>query len=134
MGFFRLTFAAADHAGPIPPERSVEGNPCLVHNAAILPTGTVSEHDSFRMGIPVSPKVVRCADSAPMSIPPSIANFRITAKLGEGGMGEVYRATDTKLGHAVAIQVAEADIAARAETGRVELLPEFRLWVLVTEA
>ena len=51
----------------------------------------------------------------PLSPGTRLGSYEILAAIGEGGMGEVYRATDTSLKRQVAIKVLPASVAADAD-------------------
>src|ERR1700745_2022077 len=46
-----------------------------------------------------------------MMIGTKLAHYEVTSHLGTGGMGEVYQATDSKLGPSVAIKILPAAFA-----------------------
>ena len=55
----------------------------------------------------------------------TLGHYKILERIGAGGMGEVYRARDTRLGRTVAIKVLGAGVAADPDR-RARFLQEAR--------
>ncbi len=78
------------------PELRGEVESLLAHQDGILPPLDVRMMASMRSGTRLGP-------------------YQIESKLGEGGMSEVFRAVDTRLGRLVAIKVVDQEFSARFE-------------------
>ena len=68
-----------------------------------------------RPAIQNAPKLPEDSSVTQLVAGSSLGPYRIEGKLGEGGMGEVFRAVDTRLGRAVAVKITREQFSARFE-------------------
>jgi tetratricopeptide (TPR) repeat protein len=92
-----------------------QADPDVRREVESLLAGSVDREFLDRLSIEDAPRPEEHSTVFELLAGTRLGPYRIESKLGEGGMGEVFRAIDTRLGRAVAIKTTREQFSARFE-------------------